>query len=262
MKKKLALLASPLVLLLSGTAVANMNFMDCWCPSFYAGADAQARYMPFQKDFGGNILNKNYPQGNFFAGFKLNNCIGIEAGYEVSKKKVGNKIHAPTDLVFGTTVEPVDPPAIVGIRDISHTTSRINGWNLNLVGFLPVCCEEYNLSLIGSVGLTHLKMKVSNRRTNTITASVFDPITGQPSSFEDILDLTNRKYNKTKTVLRLSGGIQHMLCECFGVRVMVNWENTAKLSTRGRDIESNLLQKSIVRAKNSFNYGLGVFTTF
>lgn len=261
MKKKLALLASPLVLLFTtDTVVANMSFMDC-CPSFYAGADAQARYMPFQKDFGGNILNKNYPQGNFFAGFKLNNCIGIEAGYEVSKKKSGTRIHAPTDLVFGTTVEPLDPPAIVGIRDISRASSKIYGWNLNLVGFLPVWCEEYNVSLIGSVGLAYLKMKVSNRRSNTITTTVFDPV-DQRIGLEDIQDFTHRKYNKSKTVLRLSGGIQHMLSECFGLRLMVNWENTSKLRARGRDVETNLLGQSIARAKNSFNYGLGIFTAF
>ncbi len=262
MKKKLALFGSPLLMLVtSGAAVANMNFMDC-CPSFYAGADAQLRHMPFQKDFGGNILKKNYPQGNFFAGFKLNNCIGIEAGYEVSKKKTGNRVHSPADLIFGTTIEPLDPPFLVGISETSHASTRINGWNLNLVGFMPVWCEEYNLNLIGSVGLAQLRLKTHNRRTTRETVTLYDPITDAAIGLADEVTVTNAAYNKRKVVLRLGAGVQHMLTECFGVRVLVNWENTAKLRAQGRRPDTGLTLSSVSRLKNSFNYGLGVFTTF
>lgn len=260
MKNKLALFATPLVMLATtGTAVANMN-MDC-CPSFYLGADAQLRHMPFQKDFGGNILKKNYPQGNFFAGFKFNNCIGIEAGYEVTKKKSGNKLHAPSDFIFGTTIEPLNPPDLVAISERSRASSRIHGWNLNLVGFLPVWCEEYNLSLLGSVGLAQLKLKTRHTRTTTETVTVFDDTETAIGTANEVF-IGNRAYNKRKVVLRLGAGIQHMLTECFGLRVLVNWENTNKLRTQGRNLENGLTVSSVARLKNSFNYGLGVFTTF
>jgi hypothetical protein len=245
----------------TGTAVANMNVMDC-CPSFYVGADAQVRHMPFQKDFGGNVLKKNYPQGNFFAGFKFNDCIGIEAGYEVSKKKSGNRVHAPTDSVFGTSTEPLDPPFLVGISETSHAHSKIQGWNLNLVGFLPVWCEEYHLSLLGSVGLAQLKHKTRNRLTTTETVTIFDAETDEPIGVRNDVFIGNTNYNKRKVVLRLSGGIQHMLTDCFGIRALVNWENTSKLHAQGRSVERRVRVDSIARAKNSFIYGLGVFTVF
>ncbi len=253
MKKKLALLVTPLVMLATGTAVANTNMMGC-CLSPYLGVDAQIRHMPFQKDFGGNVLKKNYPQGNFFAGLRLD-YFGLEAGYTVSKKKHGTRNNVNGAPVFGVAPAPLGPLEL-STTQIHRATSRIHGWNFNLMGYLPIFCPENHVELVGGVGISQFK----HRAHRTLSAtSVFE---GDVPGTTDIeLDVVNTHFNKRKAVLRLTGGIQHMLTDCFGIRALVNWENTAKLRIQGRDDETGE-RGFLARTKNSFNYGLGVFTNF
>lgn len=242
-KKQLALLTAPVILLAAaGTAVADMDF-GCLTP--YVGVDAQMRHMGYQKQFGGNSLKKNYPQGNFFAGLKFNDCVGVELGYEISTKKSHSRTLPNTDVVFGRTINFAPP---FTFTSTSTASSKIHGWNLNLVGYLPVLCEDNSLSLIGSVGVAQLKVRAHTK----IRTTVFEP--GETPVFTD----ANLHFHKSKAVLRLAGGAQYMMTECIGVRGLVTWENTSKFKMhRLRETA-----RFVAKPKNTFIYGLGVFTQF
>ena len=270
MKKKLALLATPLMMFsLADSAIAGIDCMDL-CLTPYVGADAQMRHMGFEKDFGGNALKKNYPQGNFFAGLKFNQYVGVEFGYEASKKKPRSVTHNNSDIVFGSPLQQGEPTDL-GFDDTSHSSSKINGWNTNLVGFLPIFCEDNSLQLIGSVGVAQLKIRSKNSLKNVLVITTFDPNTGEPNGTQSITTIGNRDFTKRKAVLRISSGIQNMITDCIGIRALVTWENTAKLKAHGKLISltengtSIALSETIRRIskpKNSFNYGLGIFTSF
>ena len=253
-KKTLALFVPSLLMLAAaGTATADMDL----CLTPYVGVDAQIRHMPFQKDFGGNVLKKNYPQGNFFAGLKFNDYVGIEAGYEVSKKKSRSVKHNNSDIVFGKPLEQNEPPFIPSVENISYGTSKIYGWNANLMGFLPIFCEDNSLQLIGSVGIAQLKIKSKNELKSLETTATLDSITEEINGSTQNTIIFNMHYKKRKAVLRLSSGIQNMITDCIGIRALVTWENTAKLRvTTGTKVFNT------EKPKNSFKYGLGIFTSF
>ena len=262
MKKKLALLATPLMMFsLADSAIAGIDCMDL-CLTPYVGADAQIRHMGFKKDFGGNALKKNYPQGNFFAGLKFNPYVGIEFGYEASKKKSRKVKHNNSDIVFGAPLEQVEPGDL-SVDNTSHSSSKTDGWNANLVGFFPIICEDNSLQLIGSIGMAQLKIKSKNSLDKVLVTTTFDPITDEPTGTEALAEINNRAFTKRKAVLRISSGIQNMITDCIGIRALVMWENTTKLKAHGKLISSGEeTTQRITKPKNSFNYGLGIFTYF
>src|SRR5262245_49700944 len=96
-KKSLAILA-PLALLATSTSVCALGpfDLDCFQPRPYLGGEAQIRFMNFDRDHGGNVVHRRYPQANLFAGVKLFDYVGLEAGYEASAK-----VHRDVRLVPG-----------------------------------------------------------------------------------------------------------------------------------------------------------------
>lgn len=229
----------------------------CYSLDAYAGVDAQMRRMHFQKNFGGNILKHRYPEGNIFAGVKFNDYVGIEAGYEFSKKQHSTKVHQVGDVVFGVPIPPVRP-GFLSITNASRASSKLTGFNLNLMGFLPIFCKEYNTQLIGSVGFVNLKSRTRNIITERDTFEIFNP------DLEIITETVtfNSQYKKHKTILKYSAGIQWMATNCLGIRGLVTRENTAKLRARGRDIQTGQILQEIAKLKNASIYSFGVFTTF
>lgn len=245
MKKQLALLTAPVFMLATaGTAVADFDF-GCLTP--YVGVDAQMRHMGFHKRFGGNVLKTTHPQGNFFAGLKFNDCVGIELGYEVSTKKSRSRTLNNADTLFGGPLE--QSTQALTVTNSIHASSKIHGWNLNLVGYYPLPVCDDNLSLIGSVGFAQLKLRTHGAlRIRGVDAVTRTTLVDQTVSVG--------RSHKSKAVLRLAGGAQYMMTECFGVRALVTWENTSKFKNHHRRNTTNL---RLVKPKNSFIYGLGVF---
>lgn len=259
----LSILCSATTLLVAtSTAAAGWDF----CLKPYVGVDAQMRHMHFQKHFGGNILQSKYPQANIFAGLKFNEYVGIEVGYEFSKKQQSAKTHNPSDKVFGQSLPlPLPGPETLDVTHASRASSKINGFNLNLVGFLPILCEEYKTQLVGSIGIASLKSRSHNTLTETETTQMFfDPVTGSPTTeTATAIRTQNIHYAKRKTVLRLSGGVQHMITDCIGIRALVTRESTAKIHAVGKDSRTGRIRpQAMAKLKNSFSYSLGIFTSF
>lgn len=251
MKKHLGLFTAPLLILgISGTAIADGGGC-CFTP--YLGVDAQIRHMSFFKRFGGNLLKENYPQGNFFAGLKFCDYVGIEVGYTMSQKKSRYKTLRSGETIFGTIL-PIPPASLVS-REDSSAYSKIQGWNLNLMGFLPIICEDNSLSLVGGIGVSQLKLKIHHRLKFFAQGSdnLSPIIEAQNLAFEPL------KKHKYKGILRLTGGIQQLITDCFGVRGLVTWENTTQLKSRVRRSNGVLFHS---KPKNAITYGIGIFTQF
>jgi hypothetical protein len=206
------------------SAIANIDITP------YIGADAKWAHMEFQKRLGENLTKNSYLQDNLFAGVKLNEWVGFEAGYETTTKQSRTVQVSAGDPFYGRAY-PLLPT-------ISATTeTRIDGFNASVVGFLPIF-EEHRLSLLGSIGYANLKIH---------TTTIF-PSNGARFDFK-----------KKAWIPRVTVGIQQMVSDQFGIRVSAGWENTSKfnkISTVNTPTSLN------AKVNNLTNFGLGLFYHF
>jgi len=238
MKKRLLKgVVSASVSLLAFNAAA-LNVRDHMDLVPYIGADIQSRHMEFKKGYGDNITKKNYPQGNIYLGLKLNEYVGLEAGYERTKNVKTSKILLGSDMFLSTILQPGDPTFATRI----NTRTKMSAFHASVVGFLPIS-EEYRLQLIGALGIARMNLNMAMEIP--------------------IADL-RRVFSRKKWVPKVGVGLQHMLTCQVGVRAMASWEGTGRGSKSAQDIRPlNQSQSELVaRVKNSLNLGLGIFYNF
>ncbi len=219
----------------------------------YIGVDGQVRIINFKQDYGGNVLKNHYPQANIFGGIMFSQNFGFEAGYEFSKQQYSVSRDNPRKVVLGRIIRPYIPHHMRMVYDYSYSSSKMNGININLVSLFPI---QKNIALIGSIGLTNLKLLVKNTFRQTIitdTGLLELPITDIYS--DDV------NYNKRKTVLRFTGGIKLRLNDCVGMRMLLSWENTSKLEAKAIDAITKRKVLGMAKPKNSFQYSIGLFLT-
>lgn len=236
MKKKLALLAAPIVFLSTSAAMAEHPFGI----TPYVGFDAELRHMDFQKGFGDNVIQHNYPQGNIYVGARINEYVAVEAGYEATERKTRTSTVRERETLLGFTLGAIDPITL-------NATSQVKGLHANLLGFLPIC-DAYRLQLIGLVGFARLKAKVT---TNLL-------VSGTTALDQDATTINN--FRTKKSVLRLGAGLQHMINCNWGVRGMLKWEASKKLKMSASNIA--LATTFSIRPKNSVIYSIGAFYMF
>lgn len=238
MKKIFSLLASSVVLLCAST-VANAGWPDFSSMGIepYVGVDAQYRFMAFRNGYGGGVFKKQSPQGNIYVGLKFCDYLGLEAGYFASLQQSRNSTTPRGQRFLGE---------ILTDSVTATSSSRIDGWHLNVLGFLPFCLSDYNFEAFGFVGLANVRV----RTKSTITALNGIPDNGVPEI----------KLALTRTVLRAGAGLQYMLTDCIGIRGAVTWENTSRLNNiRSVNSDNPAL---VAKLQDSCILGLGLFARF
>ncbi len=246
--------------------VISLSILSTAYATTYVGFDSQLRHITFKKNFGGNILESHYPQGNVFSGVMLNKNLGLEVGYEFSKKQRSLRNNLSNETVFGKNNPIVGSTFVINTVDMNRASSKISGWNVNLIGSIPLISENNRLNLIGSIGMSNLKLQVRNVFTRS-EVEFNDPNIRDP---DDTFVVSNSIYTvmkKRKAVLRLTGGVQYTLTDCLGLRALVSWENTDRLQAKTVDtIRSRFPKHSrAVRTctpRNSMQFGVGIFYTF
>lgn len=234
MSRKITSLITAIVIsIVSNLALANVLNDWNFCLSPYLGIDAQLRSTGYETGFGDNLYSKSFPQCNFFAGLKFCDYLGVELGYETTKKQ-----NRTVDLPVGSNILGRE----VVFASSWSTSVQLKGWNINLIGFLPVH-DSYPVSFFGTVGMALLKGNV-----NAIMTQAFD----MPM-------FVSLNASQTRPVLRLTTGIQYMFLEYFGFRGSICWENTSRL---GNFKEPFATERVIAKFNNSLNYGLGLFLQF
>ncbi len=233
MKHKISKVAT--AMLLAGSLPVSAEMCSSFNP--YVGADAQYRYMPFEKDYGGNIFKKTSPQANFYIGNRFNEYFGLEFGYSTSKKVKRNVVLTPGQFVAG------GDPILAGATNAVHGTSKISGFSLNALGFLPVPSIDC-LEVVGSLGLTRLKARLLYREVG--------------DAANPILTDTDRNFSASKTVMHLGGGLRYSLTERLSIRGLVNWENTKRF----KNVKARESANPTVKMKNSITYSLGLNFSF
>lgn len=223
------------VLLFAASTQAVAFGMDDVEP--YVGIDFQNRHMDFHKNDGSQFFKKNSLQGDLFLGVKLHENFGVELGYEQSQRKKRNTSFSVGDANLGG--------ATFGQPATYASQTKIQGFHLDAVGFMPIDSVAKDVTLFAKVGIAKLKAKIKRELTS---------VGGNPTS---ITSLFNQKDNKF--VLRLAAGAQYLITPNVGVRGSVGFEKTSNL--KPYTVLDNGETRT-VKLKNSFIYGLGVFYKF
>jgi len=240
------LLSAATLLCVATAANARADWVNELSP--YIGADAQMRQMSWPQDGGGNLYQKNNVQGTVFGGIGINRYVGVEAGYSVTPFQESTRNILPGTIVFGN---PASTTPLNTALMTFQSKWQVKDWHIDILGYLPVS-EEHHFDLVGGVGFAKTTIfQTTNLISNAAIAS--------PAS------LFNRTFTAKKGMLRLTAGVQHMVSECYGVRVLVNWVNTSKfnyLTSQENIAGTTTGQWVLTRIKDSWAYGIGAFVKF
>lgn len=210
-------------------------------PSAYLGFDWQMRHMSWARNFGNNLFKKNYPQGNLFLGFKFNDYVGLEVGYQATVTRTRYSRLGAGSTALGIPVG--SPPAF--FPPVTHrSNSQFKGWNGAINGYLPVYLPDC-VYLFGGIGFSHLKLF----QRDLIVQDRIDPFA---------INRFSSTFKKNKTVLALTGGALIKLDEVTAFRLKIGWENTSKFKTLLAREHFNQNGIGRLRTRNSFVYGLGI----
>lgn len=206
----------------------------------YIGADIQERRMDFKGGFGDNLLYRTAPQGNFYAGFRFNDYMGLEAGYESTKTRSRTVTLTAGEIAAGAPILPAGSPAIF------RSKIKIHGPHVDLVGFLPICEVCCPFDILGSIGIARLKAEAER------TTVAMGPL-AQPG--------TTRTLSTSKTVWRFAAGLQYNWTDHLGLRATINWVDTGKLVLSATD---NIAGRVVpeIKPKVSTVYGFGALWQF
>lgn len=238
MKKLTKLLIS---VILSGIASSANAFVD-WpetCLRPYVGLDGQLRTLQYGSNNGGNIFAKNFPQINGYVGLAFNECFAVELGYEYAFKQKRTVRLGPGDNFFGANIPEGD-------FLVNSSSANIQGVHGSLVGRYPIW-DCPNIKLLATIGMTYL-------RTNLSMTAVED-------SFGTLEPITDR-FNQSKLVARLGGGLEHMITDCIGVRGLIVWEDTSQFKRIRASTEGGGTFNGVAGLRSSLNYSLGLFMIF
>lgn len=206
---------------------------------FYVGADIQARRMKFKEGFGDNLLHKTHPQGNIYAGFKINENMAVEIGHESTITRTCESTLMAGECSAGTLISNIIEPVFF------KTKIKIKGPHFDFVGFYPL--HNYPIQFIGSLGISSHKATVE-RKTNMF---------GNPS----IPSGTVRTLLKHNIALRCMGGAQYLTDYGLGFRGTITFVKTRNIVIKKNDNHPSLIIPTI-KAKDSIVYGIGGFYNF
>lgn len=199
----------------------------------YVGLDAQMRSMGYVEGFGNNLFKKKSPQGNIYGGLRLNNYLGIEAGYETTPMRTRSSDIGAGERCLG--VPAFRPPE-------KHTTkSKTKGWHFGLVGFFPLAEKLEAIGYVGTIRFKtfHQDMMVANK-----TGPVNVPY-------------ATRTFAARKSVLKLGTGLQYTVNN-VGLRFMVGYEKTGRFKNI---IPNERIGAKRLSLKDSFLIGIGLSIT-
>jgi len=208
-----------------------------WNFTPYVGVDMQYHTMNFKPGFGDNLFSHHQLQANIYFGTTLDKYCGIEAGFQSTNQQNRTATLITGEPNLGTLIE--DPNSLTKYS----VTNYVRGSHLNVVGFLPLSVE-YQVKLIGLVGVATLKAKFQRLNTSLVHFGVVQPT--MPAD----------AFIQRKTVLRLGAGLEHLFVYDWGLRGTLIWENTGKI------VAPTEFSPQLVKPKNSFTYGLGAFVSF
>lgn len=200
------------------------------------GVDGQYRKMKFQEGFGDNLWKETYPQANLYAGVRFGSYFGFVVGHENSKTR-----DQTVNLNTGETFLGVPLLAVNTI----HGSSDIKGTYAQVMGYYPLSFMKSTELFLG-VGAIHNKINLEYQVFALNNIGLANP--------------TTKNYQETDTHAKIEFGIQKIICNHFGLRGVVGWENTSSFDQLKSVQTPNEAQE--VNLNDTWTVGAGFFWIF
>lgn len=232
-------------LLFSSIACANFSLDNfCWDewefnPS--VGFDVNLRQQRFNSGFGEEHFREDYPDTNFYLAARIHRYLGVEVGYEHMYRQNKNQYYNANQAVLGAVFVPD-----LDANKLYFSNAYSNGWNVNLVGFWPIC-PRTGTDIMFTLGVSWLKMFYE---TVAVTDDVF-------------VSEKNHWESNRRGKIRAGIGVKQMITKNFGARLQVMWEKGSNLGA-STDVAFRINPSEpplfyTAEPKNSVLYGLGFF---
>jgi hypothetical protein len=204
----------------------------------HLGGDAQWRSVPLQKNFGDNLVKKDYLQTGVYAGMRFfDDSLGFEGGYQRSNSVSRQVDVSGTSSYFSSTL----PTGTY----VSSTKVSMQNMYGGVVGLLPIS-EVHRLKLMASVGAGRTRMRMTADLAGTAVTAAW------PLSFKAI-----------KWVPKANIGLQWMASQHLGFRALAGWEQTAQFNRiRANNADKTVNTQYFASFKNGTSAGLGLFYSF
>lgn len=187
------------------------------------------------------IFPQTYTGGSIYIGTRFYKYYGLEVGYDFLPRTTRN-----VSLLRSGTFFNVPVPSDFGVT----TQISVREWRADFNLYWPVQDDE-SFTLLAALGVGYFKTILNgNLRPNNNT--IFNTV------------ITGTKINPLY-VWRFGLGFQSMLTNTLGIRALVRWEGTSKLTITGNANFNGLLTASGVTNnpfKNVVVVNVGFFTMF
>lgn len=198
--------AALLALFFTAPVFGGWTNIDEWGIKPNIGIDVGIKNQSFSSGFGKEHFRQNYPQTDLYFGMKFHPYVGIEGGYQTMYRLQREQYYPVGSSVLGSSV-----PGMFYQRSFISTVDG-QGWNLNLLGFWPIC-PRTKTELMLTLGLVWEKFHYG-----TLAITALNPST--PLAMWDSSD---------RTLFKIGVGARQMITKHFGARLQVFWEETSKL---------------------------------
>ena len=180
----------------------------------YIGLEYSQRSLNMAEGYGKGLFVKRLPQGNLLVGLKLNDYIGIEAGYSFSQSATRTAYSTAGDRVLGNLI----PPNLLPDRFLAAENSiRLFGPHLSINAYLPIGTSPFYG--IASIGFAMLALKAQFKPIGNQASIAFTPAATEKLT---------RHFSSKKLVNRIMGGMGYQITEQVGIRFLIGYETTSR----------------------------------
>jgi hypothetical protein len=175
----------------------------------YIGLEYSQRSLNMVEGYGKGLFVKRLPQGDLLVGLKLNDYIGVEAGYLFSQ--------ATTRTAYSTEGTQIFKSLLLLPDEMLVTNNTINlfGPHITISAYLPIGTTPFYG--IGSVGFTLMTLKARSKPLGDAIQFVY--------TADDVEGLT-RHFSSKKLVHRIMGGMGYKINDNIGIRLLFGYEMT------------------------------------
>jgi hypothetical protein len=219
--------------------------------------NAQVRHLEFNEPATG-LFHKNGLQGEVLIGVELNDFISIEGGYFQTPRKTMQAVVVQGDNYFGGVLglgpSRLNPnTASFGLVNKIETRNKSRIYGFRISAKLNCWVDEL-LNLTLSMGVSQTKLRLSH---TILTYSTTDGFFEMPTASNAQLN-----FEGNKVIPMVGVGGEYSIANDLAFRANIQWEQTNRFRNLTPAQENIRPGQSIVSARNSILYGIGLYYKF
>jgi opacity protein-like surface antigen len=225
--KYIAKILTCLFLTMAALIANASSYRGAGSGEYFVGANFQYLFLKPRLEYQ-DFFRKNQPGVDLYVGYRMNNMLGFEFGYGWSTRVSKEVSYTAGQQVLNNNL------TLDNLTDVTGKL-RYRNTHLDVNGYYPLGSRIDGILSLG-VGFLrpHPSITLSNPAAN----------------------LNNEVANiatKTTATMRVGVGLEGLLNDYWGLRSMIRYENTSRMSVRNAGVGGNKI------LKDGFSVGLGFY---